>query len=62
MDNVILVHEIIHSPKITYTLGMLLKLYLSKAFDKSRWQYMKALLSAFGFDKDWVSWIMNLLS
>jgi hypothetical protein len=41
---------------------MLLKLDLSKDFDKLSWQYMKALLLAFGFNKDWISWIMNLIS
>jgi hypothetical protein len=61
MDNVILVHEIIHSLKSTCTQGMLLKLDLSKDFDKLRWQYMKALLLTFGFNKDWISWIMNLI-
>jgi hypothetical protein len=34
MDNVILMHEVIHSPQKTDTLGMLLKLDLSKVFDK----------------------------
>jgi hypothetical protein len=62
MDSVILFHEIIHSLKSTHTPGMLLKLDLSKYFDKLRWKYMKALLSYFGFNKDWVSWIMKLIS
>jgi hypothetical protein len=62
MDSIIVVHEIIHSLKSTRTPGMLLKLDLSKAFDKLSWQYMKALLSAFGFNKDWVTCIMNLIS
>jgi hypothetical protein len=34
MDSVILVHEVIHSLKSTRTPGILLKLDLSKAFDK----------------------------
>jgi hypothetical protein len=62
MDSVILVHEIIHLLKRTRTLAMLLKLDLSKYFDKLRWQYMRALLAAFGFTKDWISWTMNLIS
>ena len=62
MDSVILFHEIIHSLKITSTLVMLLNLDLSKDFDKLSWKYMKELLLAFGFNKDWVSWIMNLIS
>jgi hypothetical protein len=62
MERVILFHEIIHLLKITRTPGMFLKLDLSKYFDKLRWKYMKSLLSAFGFNKDWISWIMNLIS
>jgi hypothetical protein len=45
-----------------FTQQVLLKHDLSKSFDKLSWKYMKALLSAFGFNKDWVSWIMNLIS
>jgi hypothetical protein len=62
MDSVILVHEIIHSLKRTRTPGMLLKLDLSKYLYKLSWKYMKVLLSTFVFNKDWVSWIMNLIS
>jgi hypothetical protein len=62
MGSVIPIHEIIHSLESTHTPGMLLKLELSKSFDKLSWQYMKALLSSFSFDRDWVSWIMNLIS
>ena len=42
--------------------GMLLKLDLSKAFDKLSWDYMREMLLAFGFDKLWVDWILNLTS
>jgi hypothetical protein len=31
---------------------MLLKLDISKAFDKLSWEYMKAMLIAFGFDQN----------
>jgi hypothetical protein len=41
---------------------MLLKLDLSKAFDKLSWAYMKSILLAFGFATDWVDWILNLTS
>jgi hypothetical protein len=41
---------------------MLLKLDLSKSFDKLRWDYMRAMLLAFGFDPSWVAWILNLTS
>jgi hypothetical protein len=55
MDNIILIHEIIHSLKRTRTLGMLLKMDLSKYFDRVKWKYMKSLMEDFGFNKDWIS-------
>jgi hypothetical protein len=62
LDSVILAHEVIHSLQKTKMPGMLLKLDLSKAFDKISWAYMKDLLLVFGFDKLWVTWILNLTS
>jgi hypothetical protein len=41
---------------------MLLKLDLSKYFDKLSWAYMKSTLLAFGFSPAWVDWILNLTS
>jgi hypothetical protein len=60
MDSVILAHEVISSLKIEKIPGMLIKLDLSKSFDKASWRYLKATLLAFGFDHTWVSWILNL--
>jgi hypothetical protein len=62
LDNVILAHEVIHSLQKTKTPGMLLKLDLSKDFDKISWEYMQAMRLSFGFDQGWVTWIVNLTS
>jgi len=62
LDSVILTHEVMHSLQITKTPGMLLKLDLSKAFNKIIWAYMKSNLLAFGFAPAWVDWIINLTS
>jgi len=62
MDNVILDHEVIHSLKMTKVPGMLIKLDLSKDFDKVSWQYLHSILESFGFDQQWVNWILNLTS
>jgi len=62
LDNVILSHEVIHSLQKKKLPGMLLKIDLSKAFDKIIWDYMREMLLTFGFDKLWVTWMLNLTS
>jgi hypothetical protein len=62
MDSVILANEVVSSLKTTKTPGMLIKLDLSKAFDRANWQYLRAILISFGFDHAWVQWILNLTS
>jgi hypothetical protein len=62
LDSVILAHEVIHSLQTTKSPGMLLKIDLSKAFDKLSWDYMKATLLSFSFNHCWVNWIANLTS
>eukprot|EP00253_Pinus_taeda_P016963 PITA_16963 len=62
MDGIILTHEIIHSLKQSKQAGMLLKVDLSKAFDKLSWSYIHHMLKAFGFCSTWVRWIMSLIT
>eukprot|EP00253_Pinus_taeda_P017298 PITA_17298 len=62
MDGIILTHEIIHSLKQSKQAGMLLKLDLSKAFDKLSWSYIHHMLKDFGFCSTWVRWIMSLIT
>ena len=62
MDGIILVHETIHSLKATKSPGMLLKLDLSKAYDKLNWHFLEGILKVFGFVDEWTNWIMNLVS
>ena len=62
LDGIILVHETIHSLKAMKTLGMLLKLDLSKAYDKLNWHFLAGILKAFGFMEEWTNWVMNMVS
>eukprot|EP00253_Pinus_taeda_P030389 PITA_30389 len=62
MDGILLTHEIIHSLKSSKQACMLLKLDLSKAFDKLSWSYIQHMLIAFGFCSMWVRWIMSLVT
>jgi len=62
MDGIILSNEVIHSLKLLKNLGMILKLDLSKAFDKLSWNYIHQMLLAFDFNPTWTRWIMNPIS
>ena len=44
LDDIILTHEFIQPLKIEENLGMLLKIDLSKNFDKLSWNYIKQML------------------
>ena len=39
-----------------------LKIDISKAYDRIRWPYLKAVLCRMGFSKKWVKWIMLCVS
>jgi len=54
LDGIILSHKVIHSLKHTKQAGMILKLDLSKAFDKLSWIYIQKMLITFGFSPMWV--------
>ena len=41
---------------------MLLKVDLVKAYDKVDWDFLKEILTTYGFSHDWVKWIGNLVS
>lgn len=50
MDEIILAQEEIHSLKSQKTKGMLVKLDLSKSYDRLSWKYLQGILKVFGFD------------
>ena len=62
LGGIILTHEIIHSLKQNKKAGMLLKIDLSKAFNKLSWNYIQQMLAAYGFSPTWIRWVMNIIS
>ena len=62
MDGIIAFHEVTHSLKCTKLPGMLIKLDISKAYNKLSLQYLEAILKAHGFNVEWVEWVMALIS
>eukprot|EP00253_Pinus_taeda_P004111 PITA_04111 len=41
---------------------MIIQLDIAKAYDKVNWGYIKKILTAFGFDHNWVRWLMALVT
>jgi hypothetical protein len=52
----------IHSLNPTKTSIILIKLDMSKSFDKLSWKYIHHTLLAFGFSDSWIRWFFSLTS
>eukprot|EP00253_Pinus_taeda_P024711 PITA_24711 len=62
LDNIIQAQEVVHSLSSKRQAGMIMQLDIAKAYDKVNWTYMKRVLIAFGFDHNWVWWVMALVT
>lgn len=51
-------HELLHSLHLRKLKGMILKVDLSKAFDRVNWLYIRMLLTHLGFPYAYIKWIM----
>eukprot|EP00253_Pinus_taeda_P033725 PITA_33725 len=54
--------EVIHSVKMKKKKGVVLKIDLSKAYDRISWLYLRMLLTHVGFSYPFVSWIMGYIT
>jgi len=61
LDNILLDYEMIHTLHSRKIAGMMMQLHLSKAYDKINWNYLEAILKAFGFSNQWIMWILALI-
>jgi len=61
LDNILLAQEMVHTLQTRKMAGMLMQLDLSKDYDKVSWNYVKAILNAFGFSEQWINWILALI-
>eukprot|EP00253_Pinus_taeda_P021261 PITA_21261 len=62
LNNIIQAHEVVHSLTSKRQAGMIRQLDIAKAYDKVNWMYIKKVLIAFGFDHNWVRWVMALVT
>jgi hypothetical protein len=54
--------EGLHSLKTTRSKGAILKIDLSKAFDRVNWAYIRLLLTHLGFQVPFIKWVMACIS
>eukprot|EP00253_Pinus_taeda_P022800 PITA_22800 len=62
LNNIIQAHEVVHTLTSKRQAGMIMQLDIAKAYDKVNWIYIKKVLSTFGFDHNWVRWVMALVT
>eukprot|EP00253_Pinus_taeda_P014726 PITA_14726 len=62
LDGLVVTQEVLHSLKSKHQKGMMIKLDLSKAYDRLNWNYLSKVLESFGFCRRWIDWIHNLIS
>ncbi|KAL5566496.1 hypothetical protein UlMin_029660 [Ulmus minor] len=63
-DNFVLIQEVIHAMKKRKgTKGWMgMKIDIQKAYDRLSWQFLEAVLKAFGFHPKWIQWIVTCCS
>jgi hypothetical protein len=54
--------EGIHSIKTKNIKGAVLKIDLSKSYDRVNWLYIRLLLTHLGFEVDFIRWVMSCIT
>jgi len=62
IDGFVTSQEIVHSIKHHKLSGMMIKLDLSKYYNRLSWDYLNNVLKSFGFDQRWINWISSMVS
>lgn len=62
LNSIIQAHEVVHSLLSNKKAGMIMQLDIAKAYDKLNWNYIRKVRLAFGFDHNWVRWVMALVT
>lgn len=61
MDNVLPAQEMIHTLQSQKKAGMMMKIYLSKEYDKVNSHHLEEFLKVFSFAEQWIVWILALV-
>eukprot|EP00253_Pinus_taeda_P029159 PITA_29159 len=54
--------ELLHTLQVKRQKGMILKVDLSKAFDRTNWLYLRLLLTHLGFPFNFIKWMMSCIT
>lgn len=64
-DNILIAHEIVHNLRTNdriFKEFMAFKTDMSKAYDRIEWLFLKGILNAMGFCRQWITWIMGCVT
>lgn len=62
LDNIVQAHEVVHSLNTNKQASMMIQLDIAKAYDRISWSYIREVLKAYGFDQNWIRWVMALVT
>ena len=62
LNNIIKAHEVVHSLKRNKQASMIIQMDLAKDYDKLSYYYIRAIIKAYGFDENWIRWVMALVT
>lgn len=64
-DNILIAHDLMHSLKSRKRVSktyMSIKTDIAKTYDRIEWNFLESTLRAFGFNDQWIRWIMNTVT
>eukprot|EP00253_Pinus_taeda_P033628 PITA_33628 len=62
LNNIILAQETVHMLTSKKYASMIMQLHIAKGYDNVNWSCIKRILDAFGFDHNWIRWVMALVT
>lgn len=62
LDGVVIASKAIHSMVVSNERSMFIKLDMAKAYDRIKCSFMCKILLAFGFNLEWVNWVMSCVT
>ena len=62
LDGVVVATETIHSMANSKDKAMFIKLDMAKVYDRVHWSFLQKVLGAFGFEDEWIDWVMSCVN